>query len=412
MNSKSPPLLSAYFRKLLLLSLCLPTFSAAELDKAVPHPLLNGIDVLKRDDYHPLRGCNIGLITNHTGIDREGNSTIDLLHTAPGLKIVALFSPEHGIRGELNQEKIGNSTDKKTGLPVYSLYGKHRSPIPAQLKGIDTLVFDIQDIGCRFYTYISTMSGCLEAAGKSEIRFVVLDRVNPIGSSVEGPVLSAKRSFVATHEIPIRHGMTVGEIARLINAERKFGTDLRVIRCEGGSPLQWFDATGLPWRNPSPNMRSLTAATLYPGIGLLEFCKISVGRGTATPFGWLGAPYIDEEKLAADLTAADLPGVTFTPVRFTPDASVFANRECRGVRFQITDREKFQPIGLGILVATMLHRDYPEAFGLEKMSTLLGDEPTLDAIRANEPLPGIRQLWIEDLELYEKRRQPHLLYPR
>ncbi len=375
-------------------------------------PVLNGIDVLRRDGFRQLRGRNIGLVTNHTGIARDGTSTIDLLHAAPGLKLVALFSPEHGIRGELDQEKIGDTTDKKTGLPVHSLYGKNRAPTAAQLKGIDTLVFDIQDIGCRFYTYISTMSECLKAAGKAKIRFVVLDRVNPIGSSVEGPVLSEKRSFVATHEIPVRHGMTVGEIARLINAERKFGTDLGVIRCEGGSPLQWFDATGLPWRNPSPNMRSLTAATLYPGVGLLEFCKISVGRGTDTPFEWIGAPYIDEVKLSADLNAAALPGVSFTPVRFTPDASVFANQECHGVRFLIKDREKLRSIELGILLATTLHRNFPDSLDLKKMSKLLGDKPTLDAVSANKPLADISLLWTESLDRFEKRRQPHLLYPR
>lgn len=375
-------------------------------------PVMNGIDVLKRDGFRQLRGRNIGLITNHTGIDREGNSTIDLLHAAPGLKLVALFSPEHGIRGELDQEKIGDTTDPKTGLPIFSLYGKRRTPAPEQLRGIDTLVFDIQDIGCRFYTYISTMSGCMEAAGKAQIRFLVLDRANPIGAAVEGPVLSEKRSFVATHEIPVRHGMTVGELARLINAERKFGTELGVIRCEGGSPLQWFDATGLPWRNPSPNMRSLTAATLYPGVGLLEFCNISVGRGTDTPFEWLGAPYIDAQKLAAELNAAALPGIGFIPIRFTPDSSIFAGKECHGVRFQITDREKLQTVDLGILLASTLHKLYPDSLSLGKMAKLLGDKPTLNAIANGKPLPEIRDLWIDSQRDYEKRRQPFLLYPR
>lgn len=374
--------------------------------------VLNGIDVLKRDGFHQLSGRNIGLVTNHTGIDRNRHSTIDLLHAATGLKLIALFSPEHGIRGELDQEEIDDTIDTKTGLPVHSLYGKSRSPSAAQLKGIDTLVFDIQDIGCRFYTYISTMSACMEAAGKSKIRFVVLDRVNPLGDAVDGPVLTAKRSFVATHEIPLRHGMTVGEIARLINAERKFGTDLSVIRCEGGSPLQWFDKTGLPWRNPSPNMRSLTAATLYPGVGLLEFCKLSVGRGTKTPFEWIAAPYIDGDKLAAELNLAKLPGISFKNVRFTPDASVFAGEKCQGVRFTLTDREAFRSVDLGMLLATTLHRLYPDSLDLAKMAILLGDQPTLNAIRANLPPAKTRQLWTDGLELYEKRRQPHLLYPR
>lgn len=375
-------------------------------------PVLNGIDVIKQDKFRQLRGRKVGLITNHTGIDRERNATLDLLHAAPGLKLVALFSPEHGIRGDQDHEKIGDTTDEKTGVPVYSLYGERRSPTPEQLEGIDTLVFDIQDIGCRFYTYISTMANCLEAAGKAKIRFVVLDRVNPIGPAVEGPVLTAERSFVAAHEIPLRHGMTAGELARLINAERKFGADLGVIRCEGGSPLRWFDATGLPWKNPSPNMRGPTAATLYPGVGLLEFCKLSVGRGTETPFEILGAPYIDELKLAAEMNRGGLPGVRFVPVRFTPTASVFAGEECGGVRFLLTDRESFRAADLGLLLAATLQRMYGDKLELGKMATLLGDEATLEAIRRDAPLDALRNAKDRDVAGFLVRRAPYLLYPR
>lgn len=375
-------------------------------------PVLNGIDVLKRDSFRQLRGRKIGLVTNHTGIDRDRNATIDLLHAAPEVKLVALFSPEHGIRGDQDHEKIGDGTDGKTGLPVYSLYGERRTPSADQLTGIDTLVFDIQDIGCRFYTYISTMANCLEAAGQAKIRFVVLDRVNPIGPLVEGPVLAGERSFVAAHEIPLRHGMTVGELARLINAERKFGTDLGVIRCEGGSPLRWFDATGLPWRDPSPNMRSLTAATLYPGVGVLEFCKLSVGRGTGTPFELLGAPYLDDLELAAELNRAGLKGVRFVPVRFTPDASVFKGEECRGVRILLTDREAFRAADLGLALASFLHRLHPDQLGLEQMAKLLGDPGTLEAIRDDKPQPEIRNVRDRALADFLKRRETHLLYPR
>ncbi len=375
-------------------------------------PVLNGIDVLKRDAFRQLRGRKIGLITNPTGIDRQRNSSIDLLHAAPGVKLVALFSPEHGIRGDLDHEKIGDTTDEKTGLPVYSLYGERRTPSPEQLEGIDTLVFDLQDIGCRFYTYISTMANCMEAAGKAKVRFVVLDRVNPIGPLVEGPVLTAERSFVAAHEIPLRHGMTAGELARLIHAERKFGTDLGVIRCEGGSPLRWFDATGLPWRDPSPNMRSLTAATLYPGVGLLEFCKLSVGRGTGTPFELLGAPYVDDLKLAAELNRDAVPGVRFVPVRFTPESSVFQGEECRGVRILLTDRNAFRAADLGLLLAVTLHRLHPEELALDRMAKLLGDAATLDAIRAGKPQAEIRTIRDRGLAAFLKRRGPHLLYPR
>lgn len=375
-------------------------------------PVLNGIDVLKRDSFRQLRGRKIGLVTNHTGIDRERNATIDLLHAAPGVKVIALFSPEHGIRGDQDHEKIGDTTDEKTGLPVYSLYGERRTPAADQLKGIDTLVFDIQDIGCRFYTYISTMTNCLEAAGKAKIRFVVLDRANPIGPLVEGPVLAAERSFVAAHEIPLRHGMTAGELARLINAERKFGTDLGVIRCEGGSPLRWFDATGLPWRDPSPNMRSLTAAVLYPGVGLLEFCKLSVGRGTGTPFELLGSPYLDDLKLTAELNRAGLKGVRFVPVRFTPDASAFKGEECRGVRILLTDRESFRAADLGLALASILHRLHPEQLGLGQMAKLLGDPDALAAIREGKNRDELKKIVERGIPGFLKRRELSLLYPR
>jgi uncharacterized protein YbbC (DUF1343 family) len=389
-----------------------PTQPAIVRSQSKDGPVLNGIDVLKRDGFRQLRGRKIGLITNHTGIDRERNSTIDLLHAAPDVKLVALFAPEHGIRGELDQEKIGDTIDAKTGLPVFSLYGERRTPSAEQLAGLDTLVLDIQDIGCRFYTYVSTMANCLEAAGKAKLRFIVLDRVNPIGATVEGPVLTAERSFVAAHEIPLRHGMTVGELARLINAERKFGADLGVIRCEGGSPLRWFDETGLPWRDPSPNMRSVTAATLYPGIGLLEFCEVSVGRGTGTPFELLGAPYIDDLTLAEELNKADLKGVRFVPVRFTPTASVYKDEECRGVRPLLTDRETFRAADLGMVLAVTLHRLHPTELKLENMAKLLGDAETLAAIRRNDSLEKLRATRDREIPFFLKRREPYLLYQR
>ncbi|NDD65207.1 MAG: DUF1343 domain-containing protein, partial [Acidobacteria bacterium] len=257
---------------------------------AVNAQVLNGIDVLKRDGYAALKGRKIGLITNHTGRDVDGNSTIDLLFKAPEVKLVALFSPEHGIRGALDQEKITNTVDEKTGLTVYSLYGEARRPNIEMLKGIDTLVFDIQDVGARFYTYISTLGLALEEAGRQKIRFMVLDRVNPInGVDVEGPLADGdKLSFIAHHQIPVRHGMTIGEMARLFNTERGINADLEVIRIDGWSRSSWLDETGLSWVNPSPNMRSLTQATLYPGVCLLEPTNVSVGRGTDTPFEVIG----------------------------------------------------------------------------------------------------------------------------
>jgi len=376
-----------------------------------PAAVLNGIDVLKRDGFARLKGLKVGLVTNHTGQDRERNPTIDLLHKAEGVKLKLLFSPEHGIRGEEDHEKITDTKDQGTGLPVKSLYGKTRSPLPADMEGLDALVFDIQDIGCRFYTYISTMANCIDQAGKSKVKFIVLDRVNPIGPAVEGPVLTEERSFIATHEIPVRHGMTAGELALMINGERKSGAQVEVVKCEGAG-LRWYDRCGLPWRNPSPNMRSLDAATLYPGVGLLEFCDISVGRGTDAPFSLVGAPYVDELRFAAELTRAGLPGVGFVPVRFTPVASVFKGRECGGVRIQVTNRDIFRPVDLGVVMASAFHRLYGKQAGISKMLKLTGDRATVDAVLAGKSLDEIRVAWEPGLRAFSTARAPYLLYAR
>jgi len=374
--------------------------------------VLNGIDVLVRDNFRPLQGLRLGLVTNQTGRDRRRRPTIDLLRAATNLQLIALFSPEHGIRGALDQEKIGDTVDPISGLPVYSLYGERRAPSPEQLASLDALVFDIQDIGCRFYTYISTLGNCLEATARAGKRLIVLDRINPITGRVEGPVSSGERSFVAWHEIPLRHGMTVGELARLFNAERKLNASLEVIRVEGWNPGQWMDQTGLPWINPSPNMRSLTEATLYPGVGLLEFCAVSVGRGTGTPFEVLGAPYIDDLALAAELNRSGLPGVRFLPIRFTPTASVFAGKECGGVQILLTDRTQFRAADLGVLLATTLQRKYPDQLQLDRMQRLLMSPSVLEAIKAGRPWGEVQTLWNSQVTQFESRRKEHLLYPR
>lgn len=340
---------------------------------------MNGIDVLHAGGYEPLRGMRVGLITNHTGIDRTGNPTIDLLRSAPGVELVALFSPEHGIRGRAD-EKIGDDRDAVTGLTIFSLYGERRKPSPEQLANLDALVFDIQDIGTRFYTYISTMGLAMEAAAESKKKFFVLDRINPIGGEiVEGPVLEGETDFVGWHPIPVRHGKTVGELAELFKKERAIDVDLTVIPVRGWKREQWQDEAGLPWINTSPNMRSLAAAALYPGIGLME-SAISVGRGTPTPFEILGAPYIDGAALIRE--AGPQPGVTFEPIRFTPTASVFANQDCGGIRLTITDRRALRPVDLGLTLAAALMRLYPGQFAADKMQRLLRHKPTLDAIKA------------------------------
>jgi len=371
--------------------------------------VFNGIDSLVRQKFAPLKGLRVGLITNHTGHDRERNPTIDLLKEAPEVQLKVLFSPEHGIRGALD-EKVADSADEKTGLPIYSLYGVRRAPEREQLKDLDALVFDLQDIGCRFYTYIATMGNCLQAAAEARLKFLVLDRVNPInGLAMEGPVYPGESSFTAFHSIPLRTGMTVGELAKMFNAERGFAADLTVIPVEGWTRDLWFDQTELPWTNPSPNMRNLTEAILYPGVGLLE-SAVSVGRGTDTPFEVIGAPYLDDVKLAAELNRAGLPGVRFVPIRFTPKASVFQDEACAGVYILITDRDALNAVDVGMALALTLQRLHPNEFGLEKLQHLLRHAPTIDAIRAGKSLAEIKRFWTSDLEDFKKRREKFLIY--
>ena len=366
----------------------------------------NGIDVLTASEYEPLRGLRIGLITNHTGIDRSGNPTIDLLRSAPGVNLVALFSPEHGIRGEVD-DKVSDDRDAVTGLPIYSLYGQRRKPSSEQLATVDALVFDIQDIGARFYTYISTLGMAMEAAGEAKKKFFVLDRVNPIGGTIgEGPPREGVESFIAWHPITIRHGMTVGELARMFRDERTIDVDLNVVQIKGWKRDQWQDEAGLPWINTSPNMRSLNAAALYPGIGILE-SALSVGRGTPIPFEQLGAPYIDGEVLARELRALNLPGIAFEPVRFTPDYSVHKGEPCGGVRMAITDRRALRAVDVGVAIAAVVYRLYPSNFDPNKTAHLLKHTPTLDAIKAGKSLEQIRALWSSD---FEERRTKYLIY--
>jgi len=365
---------------------------------------MNGIDVLHTDHYRALAGLRIGLITNHTGIDRAGNPTIDLLRSAPNVTVVSLFAPEHGIRGAVD-ENVSDTTDAISGLPIYSLYGEHRKPTAEQLSNIDALVFDIQDIGTRFYTYISTMAMAMEAAAEAHKKFIVLDRADPIGGDAfEGPIAEGDASFIAIHPIVVRHGMTAGELAKMFNDERHINGDLEVVQLRGWKRAMWQDDAGLPWINTSPNMRSLNAAGLYPGIGLVE-SAISVGRGTATPFEIAGAPYIDGEQLAHEMNALNLAGIRFEPVRFTPDASIFKGESCGGVRFVITDRKPMKPVAIGFALATTLRRLYGEKFDADKMSRLLKNSAVLDAIKSGKPAN-----YEADERAFGERRAKYLLY--
>ncbi|HEU4873852.1 MAG TPA: exo-beta-N-acetylmuramidase NamZ domain-containing protein [Pyrinomonadaceae bacterium] len=373
--------------------------------------VLTGIDVLERDNFKQLAGMRVGLVTNHTGRNREGRQTIDVLSKAPGVKLVALFSPEHGIRG-LADENVSDSKDEATGLPIYSLYGETRRPKPEQLKDLDALVYDIQDIGARFYTYISTLGYLLEEAVKVKLPVFVLDRPNPIGGvDVEGPIAdSDKLSFISYHTIPTRHGLTIGELGQLFNRQRNIGADLRVIKMEGWRRSMWFDETNLTWINPSPNMRSLTEATLYPGVGLLETTNVSVGRGTDTPFEIVGAPWIQGDKLAEVLNQRGLPGVRFVPLRFTPKASVFKDEQCGGVNIIITDRAAFRPLLTGIEMALALRKLYPNEWKVDSYLRLLVNSDTLERVKRGESAREIVASWNSGLQEFRRARSEILLY--
>jgi len=373
-------------------------------------PALNGVDVLEADGFRQLRKLKVGLITNHTGHNRNRESTIDLLHAAESVELTALFSPEHGIRGKLDG-KVEDGVDTKTGLKIHSLYGEHRKPQASDLEGLDALVFDIQDIGCRFYTYISTMGLAMEAAAEAGLKFFVLDRVNPInGLDVEGPVLIGDTDFVGFHAIPIRHGMTVGELALMFQKEKGLDLDLQIVPVRHWGRVTEFDQTSQPWTSPSPNMRNLKEALLYPGIGILETTNLSVGRGTDTPFEVIGAPYIDDLQLTKALNDLSLPGVAFTPIQFTPDASVFSDEVCQGVYISILDRSGVEPVELGIQIARTLHALYPDDWKTDRLNRLLKHAPTHQLIDADASLEAITATWSADLESFLERRADCLMY--
>jgi uncharacterized protein YbbC (DUF1343 family) len=373
--------------------------------------VLSGIDVLRAEDFDRVRGRRIGLLTNQTGQARDGVSTTDLLYRAGNLQLIALFSPEHGVRG-IHEDRVPSSRDKKTGLMIHSLYGRRVRPTAEMLAGIDTIVVDLQDVGTRFYTYMTTMAYMLEAAARQKVEIMVLDRPNPInGLQIEGPILDQKFiGFTGYFPMPIRHGLTMGELAQLFNGENDIGAALTVVKMKDWRRVYWFDETGLPWMNPSPNMRNLIQATLYPGIGGIEGTRISVGRGTDTPFEQVGAPWIDGVQLAAALNARELAGVRFYPVSFTPQSSKFAERKCRGVFILVTDRQALQPVRLGLEVASILQRLYPSEYRLEKEANLLGSETALSHILAGQDPADVVQTWKADEKQWRRVRSRYLLY--
>ncbi len=370
-----------------------------------------GIDVLVAQNFAPLVGKRVGLITNHTGVARDGRSTIDLLATAPGVKLAALFSPEHGLAGRA-EGQVASSTDPRTGLPVYSLYGETRRPTPEMLRGLDALVFDIQDAGVRFYTYITTMAYALEEAARHGLEFYVLDRPNPLGGErIEGPLLDPDRlSFTGYFSLPVVHGMTVGELARMFNAENRIGARLHVIPMQDWRRSDTFELTGLRWIAPSPNLRSLDAALLYPGLEILQAAGVSVGRGTDTPFEIFGAPWIRAAELAAYLNRRFVPGLRFVPTEFTPAEGLYRGSRCEGIAVVITDRPSVHAMLAGLEIAAALRTLYPEHFNLDAVLTLLGNTATLERLRRGDAPTRIVDEMADDVAAFRKRRQPYLLY--
>jgi len=370
-----------------------------------------GIDVLAAQGFAPLRGKRVGLITNHTGVSRDGRSTIDLLHKAEGVELVALFSPEHGIRGTAD-EKVASGKDEATGLPIYSLYGETRRPTAEMLQGIDALVVDIQDAGVRFYTYVTTMAYAMEEAAKHGIAFYVLDRPNPLGGErVEGPMLdSDKLSFVGYESLPVVHGMTVGELALLFNAHRGLGVELHVIQMEDWRRSDTYESTGLYWIAPSPNLRSLDAALLYPGVEILQAGGVSVGRGTDTPFELLGAPWINGPQLAEFLNKRFVPGVRFVPVRFTPRDGLHKGVACEGVSLVITDRTALHSMLMGLELAQALWKLYPLGFDIDKTITLIGNADTVAWLKKGDNPAWIVSDWTDELNAFRALREKYLLY--
>jgi uncharacterized protein YbbC (DUF1343 family) len=370
-----------------------------------------GIDVLRDEGFDRLRGKHVGLITNASGRARDGTSTIDLLRDAPGVALMALFAPEHGLDAS-GSGNVADGHDARTGLRVYGLYGDTFAPSADSLAGIDTLIFDIQDVGTRFFTYASTMHRAMVAARDHNLRFIVLDRPDPIdGVDVAGPVIvPPSGSFVNHHSLPIRHGMTIGELATLLNADDHLGVALSVVTMRGWRRESYGDETGLPWVNPSPNLRSVSEAVLYPAIGLLEATNVSVGRGTDAPFEQVGAPWIDGSALAAAVTAEAQTGVEVNPAVFTPDADRFAGQVCNGIHLKVIDRTRFEPVTAGLAIARALHRLYPAVWQFAKLDRLLIHPATMTALDAGLPLASIVETYRDELASFVKKREKYLLY--
>jgi uncharacterized protein YbbC (DUF1343 family) len=370
-----------------------------------------GLDVLESQKFAPLRGKHIGVITNHTGLDSQGKSTIELLAHAPGVLVVAIFSPEHGLGGQLD-ERLSSSKDPSTGLQVFTLYGETLRPTGEMLKGVDTLVFDIQDAGVRFYTYTVTMAYAMEEAAKRNIAFYVLDRPNPLGGEIiEGPMLDAdKTNFVAYFPIPVRYALTIGELAQFFNSENHINADLHVIAMKNWHRNNFFASTGVRWIPPSPNLRTLKGSIVYPGLEILQSAGVSVGRGTEAPFEEFGAPWMDGEKVASALNSAHLPGLKFVTQPFIPVSGLYAGKRCNGVGIRIADRSAVRSMRMGLEIAALLAKMYPQYFDVSKTVVLLGNSGTVNKLEDGVSPTDIVASWQSSLSGYDQTRRRYFLY--
>ena len=370
-----------------------------------------GLDVLEAQKFAALRGKHVGLITNHTGLDSEGRSTMDVLSHAAGVQLVALFSPEHGLAGR-NDEKIASSKDPSTGLPVYSLYGETQRPTDEMLAGIDALVFDVQDAGVRFYTYTATMAYCMEEAAKHKIAFFVLDRPNPMGGEiVEGPMLDPdKLSFVGYFPMPVRYGLTIGELAQLFNTENHIGADLHVMAMKNWHRNYFFESTGIKWIPPSPNLRTTKGSIVYPGLEILQNAGVSVGRGTQTPFEEFGAPWLNGDDVAAALNERRLPGLRFVAQPFIPIGGPYSGQRCGGVGIRITDRFTVRSMRTGLEIAVILQKLYPKQFEFEKLLLLVGNAETIQQLQSGVAPEKIVASWAPSLAGFDQVRRKYFLY--
>jgi uncharacterized protein YbbC (DUF1343 family) len=402
---------SAVFLLALSVSFCSPCRATAKKSSGRPGRVRTGLDVLEAEKFAPLRGKRVGLITNHTGLDAQGRSNVDLLSKAAGVQLVALFSPEHGLAGR-NDERVASTKDAATGLPIYSLYAETLRPSGAMLQGIDTLVFDVQDAGVRFYTYISTMAYCMEEAAQRNIAFYVLDRPNPLGGDiVEGPMLDPdKTSFTAYFPLPVRYGLTIGELAQLLNAENHIACDLHVVAMKNWHRNYFFESTGSRWIPPSPNLRTLKGAVLYPGLEVLQNAGVSVGRGTETPFEEFGAPWMNGEQVASSLNALHLPGLRFTAQPFIPVSGLYMGQRCGGVAVRVTDRVAVRSMRMSLEIASLLKQLYPNNFDPSKMLLLAGNSETIRQLQSGTSPDQIANSWSSDLTSFNALRHKYFLY--